>query len=128
MSTQAREFDNKAKSEVQAGTVSEVDIAVGASFIAAGIGSTFFGLAVIGAEANAGFKTAITLVQSVGPLSGKVAIGVVAFFLSWVILHFALKSRNVKLVYSFTIGVVLILLGVLFTFPPFFLLFAPPAQ
>ena len=125
MSTQVKEFDSKAKPEAQTGTVSAVDSAVGASFIAAGIGSTFFGLAVIGAEMSTGFKTAITLVQPVGPLSGKAAIGVVAFFLSWVILHYALKGRNVKLVHSFTIGIVLILLGVLFTYPPFFLLFAP---
>jgi hypothetical protein len=125
MSTQVKAFDSQAQSKAQTEAVSTVDEAVGASFIAAGIGSTFFGLGVIGAEMSQGFKTAITLTPGVGPLSGKAAIGVVAFFLSWVILHYALKGKHVKLVHSFTIGIVLIFLGVLFTYPPFFLLFAP---
>jgi hypothetical protein len=125
MSTQVKEFDSKVSSKAQPGIVSAVDAAVGASFIAAGVGSTTFGLAIIGSEMSEGFKTAITLTAGAGPLSGKAAIGVVAFFLSWVILHYAMKGKHVKLVHSFTIGIVLIFLGVLFTYPPFFLLFAP---
>jgi hypothetical protein len=123
MVTQAKEFDSKAQSASQA--VSEVDTSVGASFIACGIGSTVFGLAVIGAEMSTSFKNAIVLNSGVGPLSGKAAIGVVAFVLSWILLHFGMRGKNVPLKTSFIIGVALTLLGVLFTYPPFFLLFAP---
>jgi hypothetical protein len=123
MVTQAKEFDSKAQPAAQA--VSEVDTSVGASFIACGIGSTVFGLGVIGAEMSTSFKNAIVLNSGVGPLSGKALIGVVAFVLSWILLHFGMRGKYVPLKTSFIIGVALTLLGVLFTFPPFFLLFAP---
>jgi hypothetical protein len=123
MATQAKELD-KAQSEATPKVVSTVDTAVGASFIACGLGSTIFGLAVIGAEMSEAFKTAITLNSGVGALSGKAAIGVAAFFLSWLALHFGMRGRNVPIMTSFIIGVVLTLLGVLFTYPPFFLMFA----
>jgi hypothetical protein len=125
MVTQAKELDNKAQAATDSNAVTDVDTAVGASFMACGIGSTFFGLAVIGAEMNEAFKNAINLNAGVGPLSGKAAIGVTAFILSWIILHFVMRGKNIPLKTSFIVGIVLTLLGVLFTYPPFFLLFAP---
>lgn len=125
MVTQAKELDNKAQSSSAPKAVTDVDTAVGASFIACGIGSTVFGLGIIGTEINAAFKTALTLNAGVGALSGKALLGVVAFLLSWIILHFAMRGKNVPLMTSFIVGVVLTLLGVLFSYPPFFLMFAP---
>jgi hypothetical protein len=124
MVTQAKELDNRAQSSSAPQAVTEVDTAVGASFMACGIGSTVFGLAVIGCEISADFKTLLTLNTGVGALSGKSLVGVVAFFLSWIILHFVLRGKNVPLMTSFIVGIVLTLLGVLFTYPPFFLMFA----
>lgn len=125
MATQVKELDNKAQSGSVAKAVSSIDTAVGASFIACGLGSTIFGLAIIGTEISADFKTLLTLDAGVGALSGKALVGVVAFFLSWIILHFGMRGRNIPLMTSFIIGVVLVLLGVVFTYPPFFLMFAP---
>jgi hypothetical protein len=124
MVTQAKELDNKAQ-VAESGVVTEVDTAVGASFIACGIGSTIFGLGVIGAEVSVDFKNMLNLTNPVGPLSGKALLGVVAFLLSWAILHYVMKGKQVPLMTSFIIGTALTLLGVLFTYPPFFLLFAP---
>src|SRR5262245_30730454 len=104
--------------------VTAMDTAVGAAFIASGIGSTVLGLMVVGAEASTTFKDSLAWVKPVGPLSGKTGIAVIAFIVSWLLLHFGMKGRAVKLTTSFTIAIVLIVLGVLLTFPPVFELFA----
>jgi hypothetical protein len=102
-----------------------LDSAVGAALIAGGVGSFVLGLAVVGAEANAGIKSFLTWISSVGPLSGKVGVSVIAFVLSWIILHFVLRDHTLKLTTSFVIAVILLGLGLLLTFPPVFVLFAP---
>jgi hypothetical protein len=105
-------------------TVSAVDAAVGSAFIASGIGSTVLGLMVVLAEASADFANSLKFVAPVGPLSGKTTIAVIAYLVSWVLLHFTI-GKNIKLNTAFTITLVLIGLGFLMTFPPFFELFAP---
>jgi hypothetical protein len=115
--------DNKAQEIVE---VSAADRAVGAAFIASGIGSTALGLMVILTEmkAGAGLKAALTWTAPVGPLSGKTGVAVLAFVISWVLLHFAFKRRAVSLTTSFVVAVVLIVLGVAMCYPPIFELFA----
>jgi hypothetical protein len=100
-----------------------MESAMGAAFIAGGVGSVALGLMIIGAETNANIRTALTWNTGVGPLSGKTGIAVIAFVVSWVILHFYFRDRPVKLARSFTISLVLIVLGLLLSFPPIFLLF-----
>jgi hypothetical protein len=104
---------------------------VAAAFIAAGIGSFTMGLMVTLAEASTNIKNALDfsknygLGSGVGPLSGKVAIAVLAFAVSWLILHFALRGREVAFGRAFTIAIVLVALGFALTFPPIFEVFAP---
>jgi hypothetical protein len=100
-----------------------MDSAVSAAFIASGIGSVVLGLTIIGAETNAALKTFLTFNAGVGPLSGKTTVTVIAFVLSWVILHFIFRSRPIKLATGFTISVILVIVGLLLTFPPVFLSF-----
>ena len=106
--------------------VSEAERAVGAAFIASGIGSTVLGIAIVLTEmkAGAGLKAALTWTAPVGPLSGKTGVAVIAFVISWVVLHFAFKRRAVTLTTSFIIALVLIALGFILSFPPVFDLFA----
>lgn len=125
MATQSKEFDSKAGALPETQAVSETDVAIGASFIAAGIGSTTLGLMVVGAEASEGFKTFLTFHAGAGPLSGKTTIAVIAFFLSWGILHYVLKGKQIPLVTSFWIGIALTAVGLILTYPPVFLSFAP---
>jgi hypothetical protein len=100
-----------------------MESALSASFIASGIGSVILGLTIIGAETNAGIKTFLTLNAGVGPLGGKVILTVIGFFVSWGILHFVFRNRPTKLSTGFTIGVILVIVGLLLTFPPVFLAF-----
>ncbi len=106
--------------------VTELDRAVGAAFIAAGIGSFVLALMIVLTEmkAGAGLKTFLTFVGPVGALSGKTTVAVIAFVVSWVGLHFAFKNRAVTLTRAFTIAIILIVLSVIFSFPPVFDLFA----
>ena len=106
--------------------VSAAERAVGAAFIASGVGATVLGLMIVLTEmkAGAGLKAFLTWSAPVGPLSGKTGVAVIAFIVSWVGLHFAFKRRAVSLTTSFIIAVVLLALGLLMSYPPIFDLFA----
>jgi hypothetical protein len=106
--------------------VTELDRSVGAAFIAAGIGSFVLALMIVLTEmkAGAGLKTFLTFSGPVGALSGKTTVAVIAFVVSWVGLHFAFKNRAVTLTRAFTIAIILIVLSIIFSFPPVFDLFA----
>lgn len=99
------------------------DQAMGAAMIAAGVGSLALGLAIIGAEASAPIKAALTWSKGVGPLSGKVGVSMIAYVVSWLLLHNAMKGSNISLQRSFVVMLVLVILGVLLTFPPVFMAF-----
>ncbi|MCL4267374.1 MAG: hypothetical protein KJ069_29625 [Anaerolineae bacterium] len=95
-----------------------------ATFIASGIGVLFLGLMTTGAELSAGLKEALNWWNPAGPLTGKTSVAVLAWLISWVLLHTLWKNKEIDLWKSFIITLVLIGLGVLFTFPPIFEAFA----
>ncbi len=103
--------------------ISVADRAVGASMIASGIGSLVLGLAIVLAEVSEGAKSAMTWTSGVGPLSGKTGYSVIAFVVSWVVLHYAFQRKAVSLTTSFIVTVILVVLGLLLSFPPIFLAF-----
>ncbi|MBI1280736.1 MAG: hypothetical protein GC179_21610 [Anaerolineaceae bacterium] len=106
--------------------ISELDREVGAAFIASGIGSFVLALMIVLTEmkAGAGLKSFLNFVGPVGPLSGKTTVAVIAFVVSWVAMHFAFKTRAVTLTRAFIIAMILIVLSVVFSFPPVFDIFA----
>jgi hypothetical protein len=112
--------EKKQAADTATETAATMDSAVGAAFVAAGVGSLVLGLALLGAEVSPGIKSFLNWVGPVGPLSGKVGLTVIAFIVSWVGLHFAFRTRAVKLANSFAISLVLIVIGFLLTFPPVF--------
>ena len=110
-----------------------------AAFLAAGIASLVIGIGVVLNEASAAIKAAIGidfnaflqfdknfgLGSGVGPLSGKVGLAVIAFVVSWVLLHLWLRGKEVNFRTGFIAALVLVGLGFALTFPPIFKLFAP---
>ena len=112
-----------------------------AAFLAAGVGSLVIGIGVVLNEASATIKNAIGidfnaflqfdknfgLGSGVGPLSGKVGLAVIAFVVSWVLLHLWLRGKEVNFRTGFIAALVLVGLGFALTFPPIFKLFAPAA-
>lgn len=105
----------------------KVQVAIGvasAAFVSSGIGCLVIGLMVTGAEMSAGLKTALTWSNAVGPLSGKTGVGIIAWLISWAVLHSMWKDKDMEFGKVFTATLILIALGFLLTFPPFFELFA----
>jgi lysylphosphatidylglycerol synthetase-like protein (DUF2156 family) len=103
--------------------ITETRVATGvaaATFISSGIGTLVLGLLTTGAVLSAGLKDAINLWNPAGPLSGKSTFAVLAWIISWALMNTLWKGQDVDLRKSFIITLVLIGLGVLFTYPPFF--------
>jgi uncharacterized MAPEG superfamily protein len=97
---------------------------VAAALFAMGIGVVAYGVFVILAEVSASFNTFETLNASVGSLSGKTTFGVLVWLVAWLILHITLGKKSFELKRAFMWSMVLVAIGVLFTFPIFFQAFA----
>ncbi len=96
-----------------------------ASLIAGGLGSATIGLMTVLAEASEPIKNALNWWAPAGPLTGKSLVGVFVFFASWAVMHFIFKGKNMNFARAVTVAFVLLALGLLGTFPPFFELFLP---
>jgi len=101
-----------------------------AAILAAAIGSFTIGLFVTLAEMSGDIKSFLDFSKNygigsgVGPLSGKVILGVLAFGISWAVLGTTWKDRELNFGRIFTISLVVLALGFALTFPPIFELFA----
>ena len=99
--------------------------AAAAALLSAGIGTAIFGIATVGAEMSQALRAALAWSGAVGPLSGKTSVGLIAWLASWLILGLVWKGKDARLVPVVVICAVLLVSGLLGTFPPFFKLFAP---
>jgi hypothetical protein len=97
---------------------------VAAVMVAGGLGSAIIGLMTVLAEASEAIRSALNWWNPAGPLTGKTLSGVIVFFVSWVVLHFIFRGKDVNFARATTIALILLGLGLLGTFPPFFGLFA----
>ena len=100
------------------------DGALAAALIAVGIGVLTLGIVTSAAEAALGFKDWLRWDDSVGPLSGKSSVALIAWAASWPMLHAVLFRRDGLLPLALVISGILILLGLIGTFPPVFESFA----
>ena len=98
---------------------------VAAVMLGGGIGAAVLGIVTTLAAASASFSTSLNWYNPVGPLTGKSLLGVGAFLASWAGLHFMYRAKNVNFSCVALIAFVLLAIGLLGTFPPFFDLFAP---
>src|SRR6266508_481775 len=97
---------------------------VAAAVLATGIGAFVLGLLTTMNEASTGVHDFLEFDEGVGPLSGKTIIAVIAYFASWAILHGLWRRQNPALRPILIATAVLIVLGILGTFPTFFQAFA----
>jgi hypothetical protein len=95
-----------------------------AAIVSAGVGAFVLGLMTTGAAAIPALNDALNLTNPVGPLSGKTAVTVVVWLISWVLLHFIWKDRDFNIDTAFTIALGLTALGIILTFPLVFEAFA----
>jgi hypothetical protein len=97
---------------------------VAAALLAGGIGAATLGVVTTLAEASEAFAQALAWIPAVGPLTGKALVSVIVFFVAWLVLYFLFRGKEVNFNRIFTISLVLLFIGLLGTFPPFFELFA----
>ena len=97
---------------------------VAAALIAGGLGAAAIGLLTTLAEASEPIKNALNWYNPVGPLTGKSLLGVIFFFVSWIVLYWVFRGKNVNFARATTVALILLALGLLGTFPPFFEIFA----
>ncbi len=99
---------------------------VAAVFVAAGIGSLILGLLVVLADISPDISKALAfdanygLGKGVGALSGKAFLSVLGFIVSWVVLHFYTRGKEVDFGRWFAVALILVLAGFALTFPPIF--------
>jgi hypothetical protein len=97
---------------------------VGAAVLAAGIGIFILGLLTTLSEASVGVHDFLDFYEKVGPLSGKTILASAAYLGSWAILHTLWRRQNRELRPILIVTAVLIVLGIVGTFPTFFQAFA----
>ena len=98
---------------------------VAAAFLAGGFGVFVLGLLTTLAEASESLSRWLQFSDPVGPLSGKTIFGVAAFVVSWPILHLVLRGRDISEKAVYLVTSLLVLAGLVMTFPTFFEQFAP---
>jgi len=98
-----------------------------AALLAGGIGALVMGLLTTISEGVASFSTALNWYNPAGPLSGKTTLTVIIWLIVWAVLGKQWKDKDVDFDKIAMIAIILLLLGILGTFPPFFDLFKPAA-
>jgi hypothetical protein len=112
---------------VRSSQLEEIDRPTGpvaAAVLATGIGAFVLGLLTTLNEASTGVHDFLEFDVDVGPLSGKTIIAVIAYLASWAILHGLWRRQNPALRPILIATAVLVVLGILGTFPTFFQVFA----
>jgi hypothetical protein len=94
-----------------------------AALVAGGIGAFMVGFMTVLAEASQAAKTFLTFSEPVGPLSGKVIVAVIIWLITWFVLGMLWKDKELDFNKATVVAFVFLALGLLFTFPPFFLMF-----
>lgn len=97
---------------------------VAAAFLAAAFGALVLGFLTTLAEASEAVKDFLQFSDAVGPLSGKTSISVAAWIVAWPILHLALRRRDPSPARVYWVTAVLLVAGLIGTFPSFFQRFA----
>jgi hypothetical protein len=90
-----------------------------AAVLAAGIGAFAVGLIATVADKSAAIKAAMIFSKPTGPLSGVTTSAIVVWLIAWVILHARWRGKTVNLGRVGAAALVLLVLGLLLTFPPF---------
>jgi hypothetical protein len=89
-----------------------------AAILAAGIGAFALGMLAVLADHVARFGKMMIFYRPTGPLSGVTTCAVVVWLVVWAVLDRSWRGRTVQERPLITAAMVLLLLGLLLTFPP----------
>jgi hypothetical protein len=88
--------------------------------LAAGLASFALGLLSVLTAASASVSSALTISDRVGDLSGVTTAAAIVFFAGWAVLAITWRQADPPLTRVAAVSAVMIALGLLGTFPPFF--------
>jgi hypothetical protein len=91
-----------------------------AAILSAAVGAAVIGILTTGAVISAGLKSALNWWGPAGPLAGKTSVGVIAWLVTWIILHIRWKDDEVAFTGVLVSTLVLLAVGLMLTFPPVF--------
>lgn len=89
-----------------------------AAILAAGIGSFTLGVFSVAGDQSVSLKRFFNFYNPTGPLSGVTTGAVLVWLVVWAILEWSWRKRTVPLSSIYRIALVLLLLGLLLTYPP----------
>jgi hypothetical protein len=90
-----------------------------AAILAAGIGCAVLGILALAGDASEAIGKALNFYNPVGTLSGVSTLAIVVWLVSWFVLARAWATKTVALTKVNIAAFVLLLVGLLLTFPPF---------
>lgn len=90
-----------------------------AAILAAGIGCAAVGIMATLRDASKPVANVLNIYRPSGPLSGVVAVSVVIWLLAWFVLAQVWRDKTVALGKVNLAAYALLIVGMLFTFPPF---------
>jgi hypothetical protein len=90
-----------------------------AAILAAGIGSLALGVLAFAGDASSAVQRALNVWNPTGPLSGVTLGTIVVWLVAWYCLSRSWASRNVDLVRVNVAAFLMLITGLLLTFPPF---------
>ena len=96
---------------------------VAAALLAGGLGAATLGVVTTIAEVSGGFAQSLAWIPAVGPLTGKVLVSVAVFFIALLVLSLLFREKEVNFRPIVILSLLLLAVGLLGTFPPFFELF-----
>jgi hypothetical protein len=94
-----------------------------AAVIAAGSACAVLGILTVLAAAFPALADVLTFYAPSGPITGKFILSTFAYLIVWANLHFRLRGRELSLSKGFVITMLLLVTGLIGTFPPFYQLF-----
>ncbi|MGE0751970.1 MAG: hypothetical protein AB7K64_15445 [Variibacter sp.] len=94
-----------------------------AAILAAGIGCAMIGILAFAAEAAKPVANALNIYKPVGPLAGKTTLAIIVWLVAWFILSRLWQNKTVAMNSVNVAAFVLLGIGFLLTFPPFWALF-----
>jgi hypothetical protein len=127
MNTQSKSYESVDPAVDELGLAAITDGPAAAMLLSAGIGALVLGIMIVLAEASPAANTwlgSFDPKMGVGPLAGKVLWAVVAYAVSLAALWGLWRNKDVNLKTISIVAYLLMGLGFLLTFPPFFQVFA----
>jgi hypothetical protein len=110
--------------ETSATSETRIEGLAAAALLAAGSGAFVLGLLTTLAEASTGTKDFLQFNDRVGPLSGKTIFAAIAYFGALLVFSLLFRGRQLALRPVLIGALILLILGLVGTFPTFFQAFA----